>query len=311
MRAGRVAQSVRYSRQALPARRSARRCSSRRRGHSRRSWLCPISGSADRPRCARAYPWWSRRRPAPRSSPSAMDRAPAPGLAPTKPRGSRRRQERRRRHSETCAPPSRLAMPGHAIHTTRVRKSGICYRDKGSLQQESAMAYTLAQFCADGRAVLKAEPLPDALARIAERLGRLLSNPAFVAESFSDDMPPGRRVLYRDAETGFHVLAHVQEGNKAGKPHSHGSSWAIYGNAREYTDMIEWRRTNPDNEKHAVLRAVGRYRLGPGETKAYGPGVIHSTAHPKQAWVIRVTGTDLDALPRYRFGKEDRLLEQA
>jgi hypothetical protein len=39
--------------------------------------------------------------------------------------------------------------------------------------------------------------------------------------------------------------------------------------------------------------------------------VIHSTAHAKKAWVIRVTGTDLDALPRYRFGKQDRLLEQA
>ena len=84
------------------------------------------------------------------------------------------------------------------------------------------MAYTLAQFCTDGRAILKAEPLPDALARIAERLGRLLSNLAFVAETFSDDMPPSRRVLYRDPETGFHVLAHVHEGNKAGKPHSHG-----------------------------------------------------------------------------------------
>jgi hypothetical protein len=133
------------------------------------------------------------------------------------------------------------------------------------------MTYTLDEFCADSRAILKTEPLADALAHIAERLGRLLSNPAFVAETFSDDMPPGRRVLYRDAETDFRVLAHVQEGNKTGKPHSHGSSWAIYGNAREHTDMVEWRRTNPESEKHAVLQTASRYRLGPGETKAYGP----------------------------------------
>ena len=39
--------------------------------------------------------------------------------------------------------------------------------------------------------------------------------------------------------------------------------------------------------------------------------MIHSTAHPEKAWVIRVTGTDLDALPRYRFGKHDRILERA
>ena len=109
----------------------------------------------------------------------------------------------------------------------------------------------------------------------------------------------------------FTCWAHVQEGNKTGKPHSHGSSWAIYGNAREYTEMTEWRRTNPESEQHAVLQPVSKYRLGPGETKAYGPGVIHSTAHRKKAWVIRVTGTDLDVLPRYHFGKHDRLLAQA
>jgi len=176
---------------------------------------------------------------------------------------------------------------------------------------EQAMPYTLDQFCTETRGLLKTEPLSNALGHIADGLGRLLSNPGFVAETFSDDMPPGRRILHHDPETDFYVLAHVQEGNKTGKPHSHGSSWAIYGNAREYTEMTEWRRTNPEREQHAVLQPVSNYRLGPGETKAYGPGVIHSTAHPKKAWVIRVTGTDLDVLPRYHFGKHDRLLAQA
>jgi hypothetical protein len=173
------------------------------------------------------------------------------------------------------------------------------------------MAYTLDEFCADTRALLKAQPLPSALAQISERLGRLLSEPAFVAATFSDDMPPGRRVLHHDPETDFYVLAHVQEGNKTGKPHSHGASWAVYGNARARTEMTEWRRTNPEGEPHAVLEAASKYRLEPGDTKAYGPGVIHSTAHPETAWVIRVTGTDLDALPRYRFGKQDRILAKA
>src|SRR3984893_11151118 len=175
------------------------------------------------------------------------------------------------------------------------------------------MAYRLDEFCSESRAMLKAGPVPAALPEIAERLSRLLSNPAFVTDTFSDDMPPGRRVLRHDPETDFYVLAHVQEqeGEKGGKPHSHGSSWAIYGNAREYTEMTEWRRTNPESEPHAVLQAVSKYRLGPGDTKAYGPGVIHSTAHPARAWVIRVTGTDLDVLPRYHFGKQDRILEQA
>jgi hypothetical protein len=50
---------------------------------------------------------------------------------------------------------------------------------------------------------------------------------------------------------------------------------------------------------------------GKSVSPAYGPVVIHSTAHPKKAWVIRVTGTDLDELPRYHFGKDDRMLAQA
>jgi len=173
------------------------------------------------------------------------------------------------------------------------------------------MACTLSQFCADTRMHLESEPLAPALEKIADRLRDLLSNPDFVAETFDDSMPPGRRVLHHDPETDFYVLAHVQEGRKVGKPHSHGASWAVYGNAKAHTEMTEWRRTNPEKEEHAVLEAAGKYRLGPGQTRAYGPGVIHSTAHPETAWVIRVTGTDLDALPRYRFGKQDRILERA
>ena len=77
-------------------------------------------------------------------------------------------------------------------------------------------------------------------------------------------------------------MAHVQEGGKTGKPHSHGSSWAIYGNARAVTQMTEWRRTNPESDDHVELVAESKYSLAPGQTRAYGPDVIHSTAHPAE-----------------------------
>jgi len=172
------------------------------------------------------------------------------------------------------------------------------------------MAYALADFCADTNAILKAKPLAQALPEIADRLSTLLVNPDFVAETFSDDMPPGRRVLHHDPEVDFYVLAHVQEGGKTGKPHSHGASWAIYGNARNVTDMTEWRRVNGEGEDHYELVATSKYGLGPGQTRAYGPNVIHSTAHKQKAWVICVTGTDLDKLPRYHFRKQDKILER-
>jgi hypothetical protein len=173
------------------------------------------------------------------------------------------------------------------------------------------MAYTLEDFCADTRTILKAHALDAALPQIADKLSRLLVNPAFVAATFDDSMPPGKRVLHHDAELDFYVLAHVQEGAKTGKPHSHGASWAIYGNARNVTEMTEWRRVNPESDDHAELTAGAQYSLGPGQTRAYGPGVIHSTSHPQKAWVIRVTGTDLDRIPRYRLGKQDRIVARA
>ena len=174
------------------------------------------------------------------------------------------------------------------------------------------MAYTLQQFCADHHAILTSgTPLSAALPQIAEKLSVLLKNPAFVAETFSDETPVGRRTLHHDKTTDVYVLAHVYEGPKKGSPHNHGASWAVYGTARAVTNMTEWRRTNPESEEQAVLEPVEHYSLAPGQTRAYGPGVLHSTEHPRKAWVIRVTGTDVDAIPRFRYKPErDRIVEK-
>jgi predicted metal-dependent enzyme (double-stranded beta helix superfamily) len=190
--------------------------------------------------------------------------------------------------------------------SVRVRQLPVISR---AGKAEPIMPYTLTDFCADLLATLKAKGqsgLPD----IARKLGELLNNPDFVAETFSEETPIGRRELWHDPETDAYVLAHVQEGGRVGKPHSHGASWAIYGTARGVTEMTEWRRVNPAHEEGAVLEKTRHYALGPGQTRGYASGAIHSTAHPHKAWVIRVTGTDLDAIPRYHFSAQtDRILE--
>jgi predicted metal-dependent enzyme (double-stranded beta helix superfamily) len=175
------------------------------------------------------------------------------------------------------------------------------------------MAYDLEQFCVETRATLQSnDALEGKLAHVADKLAALLANPAFVAAAFPDDPPPGQRLLHRDDATDFHVLAHVQRAGKSGMPHSHGTSWAVYGSARGFTDMTEWRRVNPESEPQAVLEPASKYRLAEGGTHFYAPYVIHSTAHPEKAWVIRVTGTDLDYLPRFRFDpRKDRIVENA
>jgi predicted metal-dependent enzyme (double-stranded beta helix superfamily) len=174
------------------------------------------------------------------------------------------------------------------------------------------MPYSLRDYCADINRTIKAEG-EAGLPGLAVKLSTLLKNPDFVAQAFSEDDPPGRKELWHDPETDVYVLAHVQTPGHVGKPHSHGASWAIYGTARGHTDMTEWKRVNPESAENAELVKTDAYRLNPGETRAYGPHKIHSTAHPagQKTWVIRVTGTDLDVLPRYHFAKKDRILERA
>jgi hypothetical protein len=61
-----------------------------------------------------------------------------------------------------------------------------------------------------------------------------------------------------------------------------------------------------------VLEAAERYSLEPGQARPFPSGAIHSTAQVEGAWVIRVTGTDLDVLPRYHFKKgRDEILTPA
>jgi hypothetical protein len=161
--------------------------------------------------------------------------------------------------------------------------------------------YDLAAFCADVHAILTAEGTAG-LPQIADKLQLLLANPAFVAATFDESMPPGRRTLYHDPDTDAHVLAHVHPaGNAPGAAHSHGTSWAVYGNARGFTEMTIWQRMNDPEAERAELAPVQQYRLEEGQARVYPTGTIHSTFQPKPAWVVRVTGTDLDVLPRFRF----------
>ena len=46
------------------------------------------------------------------------------------------------------------------------------------------------------------------------------------------------------------------------------------------------------------------YRLAPGMAVPYRPRQIHNTYMPEGAWVVRVTGCDLDSIPRERFVPE-------
>jgi predicted metal-dependent enzyme (double-stranded beta helix superfamily) len=175
------------------------------------------------------------------------------------------------------------------------------------------MAYVLEAFCDDCRGFLKSgRPLDEILPQMAEKLGRLLENDAFVAQTFKSEDDFSKKILFHDDETDFYVMAHVHQGPKEGSPHNHGASWAIYGTAMGVTGMKEWDRLNPQGEEAARLAMRKQYELRRGQARGYAPHAIHSTIHPAKAWVVRVTGTNLDVLPRYRFKKgRDEIVQAA
>jgi predicted metal-dependent enzyme (double-stranded beta helix superfamily) len=162
------------------------------------------------------------------------------------------------------------------------------------------MAYDLDQFVADCRTTLERDPGPNGREQVRVALERLLANKEFVEEYCGEQVPRGLKLLYEDPDLGFQVLAHINDKARVSPPHDHGASWAIYGQATHYTDMIEWEREDDGPDK-AKLKPVKKYRLLPGHAGIYQDGKIHSIDYPDYARFVRVTGTNLDNINRVRF----------
>jgi predicted metal-dependent enzyme (double-stranded beta helix superfamily) len=181
--------------------------------------------------------------------------------------------------------------------------------------EEATMAYDLEQFIADCRTALSRDPGPRGREEVRARLERLLANPDFLRRYCGDDQPQGLRVLHQDPELGFQILAHINDQPRTSPPHDHGESWAIYGQATQYTDMTEWERLDDGSDpEHTKLQPKRKYRLTPGQAGIYQDRAIHSIDYPAKARFIRVTGTNLDRIPRLRFdpatGKATQMTQQ-
>jgi hypothetical protein len=173
------------------------------------------------------------------------------------------------------------------------------------------MAYDLARFIADCRTTLARDPGPQGREEVRRNLERLLANPDFVQEYCGDGVPRGLKVLHEEPELGFLILAHINDKARVSPPHDHGNSWAIYGQATKYTDMIEWEREDDGSDpKHAKLKPVKKYRLSPGQAGIYQDGKIHSIDYPDDARFVRVTGTNLDKIPRIKIDLKSGEVEQ-
>jgi len=173
------------------------------------------------------------------------------------------------------------------------------------------MAYDLNQFITDCHNILTRDPGPAGREQVRANLERLLTNKDFVEEYCGDTAPRGLKVLYEDSTLGFQILAHINDKARVSPPHDHGASWAIYGQATKYTNMIEWEREDDRTDpKHAKLKPIKEYRLTPGKAGIYQDGAIHSIDYPDDARFIRVTGTDLDKIDRIRIDLKTGVVEK-
>ncbi len=164
------------------------------------------------------------------------------------------------------------------------------------------MAYTLQEFCRDARKILKSGANGTLLEKVKACMERLVKDEQFVKDYFHDQMDLGLHKIYTDPELGFEVMTYRYDKARGSQPHDHGDSWAIYAQVREYTDMKEYERTDDGkNPERASLKVKAEYRLNPGQAGIYWGRELHSTSTPAGARYLRITGTDLENIPRIRI----------
>ena len=173
------------------------------------------------------------------------------------------------------------------------------------------MGTTLEQFAAKCKDALKGQPGTDGRRAVCGLVKDVLKEPEFVA-NYIPEGTPERKVLYEDPEMGFAILAHAYVGAKNSKPHDHGPSWAIYGQAAGETIMTDWEclsrptETVPGKAKH-----IRDYTMKPGDAYLYDPGVLHSPRREGSTRLLRIEGMNMEKVKRFPYEAVDTLTPAA
>lgn len=163
------------------------------------------------------------------------------------------------------------------------------------------MAYTLEQFAGTCHRLLADNPGVVGRQKVCDLVETLLGDEAFLARYLGDGVGE-RKILFEDPELGFCILAHVYDGARQSKPHDHGPSWAIYGQARGETHMSDYALVEPaGEEKPGKVRHMRTYKLVPGMAHLYNEGDLHSPRRDGPTRLIRIEGTNMDKVRRRAY----------
>jgi len=163
------------------------------------------------------------------------------------------------------------------------------------------MGYTIEQFAGACHRILTADPGIEGRTKVCALLQDALKDEAFVAANLGPGTPE-RKVLYEDPQLGFCILAHSYQGAKDSPPHDHGPAWAIYGQARGETVMVEWEVLEPAAEgKPGKVRRAKSYTLKPGMAHIYNEGEVHSPRRDAPTSLIRIEGKNMEKVRRFSY----------
>jgi predicted metal-dependent enzyme (double-stranded beta helix superfamily) len=160
------------------------------------------------------------------------------------------------------------------------------------------MPYSLEQFANTCHRLLADNPGVVGRQKVCDLVETVLRDEAFLAAHLGDGVGE-RKILFEDPELGFCILAHVYDGARQSKPHDHGPSWAIYGQARGETHMSDYALVEPaGEEKPGKVRHLRTYKLVPGMAHLYNEGDLHSPRRDGPTRLIRIEGTNMDKVRR-------------
>jgi hypothetical protein len=163
------------------------------------------------------------------------------------------------------------------------------------------MSLSLEQLSAGCHDALAADPGVGGRKKVCALIQEALKDDEFVATHLGDDVPE-RKILYEDPELGFCILAHVNRGARESKPHDHGPTWAIYGQAKGETVMSDWQLVEAATEDEpGRVKLVREYSLTPGMAYIYNEGDLHSPRRNGPTKLIRVEGKNVEKIRRLAY----------
>ncbi len=163
------------------------------------------------------------------------------------------------------------------------------------------MALTLEKFAADCHAAIKNNPGTPGREKVCALVKQALADAQFV-NTYIPEGTPDRKVLYEDPEFGFTILAHGYTGPKGSKPHDHGPSWAIYGQAAGETIMTAWDCVaRPTEAAPGKAKFNHNYVMKPGDAYLYDIGVLHSPERKASTRLMRIEGLNMDKVKRLPY----------